>query len=82
MVIIEAFVIGLGVFAFGLAIIVGCGIALSPIAAFLFWKYPHLKESTRSMLYGGWVYKERTEEDLKKFSEWAGITDTTPPTSP
>lgn len=56
-----------------------------PILFYFCWKYPLFRDRVRSMACHGWVYKydgkpKDTEEELKKFAEWAGFKDTTPPT--
>lgn len=80
--IVELIALVFGAAGLLLAIAVGGGILFSPIYMLIVWKYPSFHEQMRSFVYGGWVYKEKTEEELKKFAEWAGFKDTIPPTSP
>lgn len=82
--IVDLYLALLGTVEMFIVTTVGLGIVLSPIAALIFWKFPHIYEACRSYAFSGAIYKKNMEasDDIKQFGEWAGFKDTTPPTSP
>lgn len=82
--IVEFFVVAFGSAGMMISFTVGLGIVLSPIAALIFWKWPHIYEACRYFAFSGAIYKKNMEasDDIKKFGEWARFKDTIPPTAP
>lgn len=80
----EFFVVAFGSAGMMISFTVGLGIVLSPIAAFIFWKWPHIYEACRSYAFSGALYKTNEEPpcQIKEFGEWAGFKNESTPTAP